>query len=678
MPRIAIYLLPACLALSLAGCSSDQQEESFAAAQSDESVGLAGAARQQNTLLPADGEIMALRPLPNPERNAYFGDLHVHTGYSFDAYVFGTIATPDDAYRYARGAPLPHPEGFVMQLQQPLDFYAVTDHAMLMGLVRSAADTNSEFSRYDVAQPLHDINAADNMNSFSLPQRARAFGAFVPDTLAGLLDGSIDRELVRSISNAAWRDSIRAAEDAYVPGNFTTFAAFEYTSSTDTRGNLHRNVIFRDTDRLPAVPFSRFNSQNPEGLWDWMDDLRERGIESLAIPHNSNGSNGQMFTFTDWAGNPIDDEYARQRSRNEPLVEVTQVKGTSDTHPMLSKNDEWADFEIVPFRVATKLYSEPPGGYVRDAYLRGLKIASGGVINPYRFGLIGSSDTHTGAISAEENNFFSKAGMLDGTPERRGSIPVSFLYGTVLKLMDPGLLVNVEGTDYMSGSSFEYWSASGLAAVWAEENSREAIYDAFRRKETFATTGPRIKLRFFAAPDFGPGALDNPELVQVAYRDGVAMGAEIPAPAQSPEFLVWAVADPQGTRLQRAQVIKGTLVDGEPVEKIYDVACSDGLAVNPETRRCPDNGARVELADCSITAGVGSSELKALWKDPDYVPGEDAFYYVRVLENPTCRWSTWDAIRAGEKPRPDLHATIQERAWSSPLWLRAAGAATPR
>lgn len=661
-------LLAGSAVLALAACSN----ESMDAMQSDASTGIAGAARNANSLLPPSNEIVNFRPDPNPERNAYFGDLHVHTAYSFDAYVFGTTNTPDDAYRYAKGNPMDHPSGYTVQLQKPMDFYAVTDHAMLMGLVKEAADTSSEFSSYAVSVPLHDINAPDNMNVLSLAERGSAFGTFLPATLNGLIEGTIDRELVESVTKSAWADSVRAANDAYNPGAFTTFAAFEYTSSTDERGNLHRNVIFRDTDRLPAMPFSRFNSQNPEGLWQWMDDLRNRGVESLAIPHNSNGSNGAMFQLTDWAGDPIDDDYSEQRMRNEPLVEITQVKGTSDTHPLLSKNDEWANFEIAPYRVATKLYSEPKGGYVRDAYLRGLSLAEGGVLNPYKFGLVAASDTHTGANSLSEETFFSKAGMLDGTAELRGSIPASFLYGTVVKWVDPGLVTEVDGKDYLATSSFEYWSASGVAAVWAEENTRESIYEAFRRKETFATSGPRMKVRFFAGYDFPEGVVDSPDLVSTAYDTGVPMGSDLAANGdKAPAFVVWATADPDGAPLQRLQVIKGWLDNGEHREQVFDVACSDDLAVNPDTHRCPDNGATVNLDDCSRPANIGAGELKTLWRDPDFNPDEEAFYYVRVLENPTCRWSTWDALREGETPRSDLPATIQERAWSSPIWFRA-------
>lgn len=622
-------------------------------------------------LLQVSEDMLELRPAANPDRNAYFGDLHVHTAYSFDAYAFGTIATPYDAYRYAQGEPLLHPSGYQVQLQQPLDFYAVTDHAMFMGVMKEAADTTTEFSKNEVAQPLHNINAPDNYGDLTILGRSQAFATFLPGMLQGILGGSIEERQAELITRSAWLDSINAADQYNQPGKFTTFAAYEYTSSTDALGNLHRNVIFRGTERLPAVPFSRFHSQNPEGLWDWMDGLREQGIDSLAIPHNSNGSNGAMFAMADWADKPIGDDYAVQRLRNEPLVEITQVKGTSDTHPSLSKNDEWADFEIMPYRVATTMDSAPPGSYVRDAYLRGMKMESEGVINPYKFGLVGASDTHTAAISDNEATFFSKAGLMDGTPEMRGSIPASFLFGTVLRFAAPEMLIEVEGEDYIRASSFETWGASGVAGVWAEENTREAIYDAFRRKETFATTGPRMKVRLFAGYDFDQAFLDSPNMVREAYQRGVSMGSDLVAEADKvPQFLVWAISDLQGTKLQRAQVIKGYIENGEHAEKVYDVACSDGLAVNPDSHRCPDNGAKVDLSDCSISGDVGASELKAVWQDPDFELGQDAFYYVRVLENPTCRWSTWDAMREGVEPRPDLQKTIQERAWSSPIWYK--------
>ncbi|WP_435212877.1 DUF3604 domain-containing protein [Luminiphilus sp. nBUS_16] len=606
------------------------------------------------------------------ERNAYFGDLHVHTGYSFDAYAFGTVATPYDAYRYAKGEPLAHPSGYEMQLRQPLDFYAVTDHAMFMGLLKEAADTTTKFSKTSAAQPIHNINAPDNYGAYSFFGRQTAFATFLPDVVGELIAGNLDEVEIEAVTRSAWADSINAADQYNQPGKFTTFAAYEYTSSTDEMGNLHRNVIFQGTDRLPEVPFSRFHSQNPEGLWNWMDDLRDQGVESLAIPHNSNGSNGAMFALADWAGDPMDDDYADLRMRNEPLVEITQVKGTSETHPLLSETDEWANFELMPFRVATTLDSVAPGSYVRDGLLRGMALSESGTKNPYKFGFVGASDTHTGAISDDEENFYSKVGLLDGTPEMRGSVPASFLMRTIVKYSAPNLLKEVEGKDYLTLSTFATWGASGIAGVWAEENTREAIYDAFRRKETFATSGPRMKVRFFGGYEFDPAIIDDPQMAKKAYAQGVSMGSDLIASGDSaPQFLVWAVSDAVGgVPLQRVQVIKGFVKGGEHAEQVYDVACSDGLSVDPTTHRCPDNGARVNLADCSITPDVGAAELKAVWQDPDFEAGQEAFYYVRVLENPTCRWSTWDAVKAGVEPRPDLPKTLQERVWSSPIWYK--------
>ena len=638
--------------------------------------------RTTNTLIPVNNDIITFpeapkangsRPESNPDRNAYFGDLHVHTTLSFDASAFGTTATPADAYRYAQGEAIIHPSGFEVQLAQPLDFYAVTDHGVFLGLINEAADTSTSVSQYDFAEPYHNINDSVDGGLLDLANRSKVFYGFISNVVASLLDGTINNSVVNDVSHSAWRQTVEAANEAYKPGAFTTFAGYEFTSSTAESEALHRNVIFRGTERLPAQPFSRFNSINPEGLWDWMDGLRQNDIESLAIPHNSNGSNGAMFMFTDWAGKAIDQEYADQRSRNEPLVEITQVKGTSDTHPLLSKNDEWANFEILPLRTSSPLPSAPPGSYVRDAWLRGLAMADSATVNPYKLGVIGSSDTHTGAASTQEDNYFGKVGALDSSAQKRGSIPASFLYGTLMKLVVPKYAEEVEGQTYLD-FTYKYWGASGIAGVWAEENTREAIYDALRRKETFATSGTRIKVRFFASYDLKDAQLNNPTLVSTAYQNGATMGGTLQASAtREPTFLTWAVADPNTAQLQRVQIIKGWLENGEHQEQVFDVACSDGLSVDPQTNRCPDNGAQVNLNDCSTTANVGASELKTLWKDPDFTLGQEAFYYVRVLENPVCRWSTWDAIRNGKKPRPDLPATIQERAWSSPIWYSALG-----
>jgi len=661
-PSTKIRLLGLALLLALSGCSEDAEPDG----DSDASYQISGFA-DTNVFEPPN-ETFTLRTPPSPERRAYFGDLHVHTTYSFDAFAFGTLATPHDAYRYARGEAILHPAGFEVQLRQPLDFYAVTDHAMFLGVVRAAADTTTEFSKLPLAEPLHDLNAPNNRGLLSLPRRIQAFASFLPDAITGIRDGSIDREAVLDITRAAWRDTVDAAELFNEPGRFTTFIAYEYTSSTDDRGNLHRNVIFKDSVEIPDVPFSRFHSQNPEGLWEWMDGLRERGIESLAIPHNSNGSNGQMFKLVDWAGNPLDDSYAQRRIRNEPLVEITQVKGTSETHPALSTEDEWADFEIMPYRVATMLPSEPAGSYARDALRRGLHLESQGLTNPYQFGFVGASDTHTGAISDDESNFFSKVGLLDANAQLRGSVPLDTLPALAVRFGAPELRTEVDGKPYLRSATPTY-GASGVTGVWAEENTREAIYEAFRRKETFATSGPRIRLRLFAGHGFEEDLLEAQDAVVRAYASGVAMGGELTARSgEAPRFPVWAIADPQSAPLQRLQIVKGWVDGGgETFEKVYDVACSDGAAVDPTTHRCPDNGARVDLSDCSISAGVGASELRAVWRDPAFDPSQRAFYYARVLENPTCRWSTWDALRAGVAPRSDLPETLQERAWSSPI-----------
>lgn len=606
-------------------------------------------------------------------RNAYFGDLHVHTTYSFDAFAFGTLATPDDAYRYAKGEAIKHPAGFDVQLRQPLDFYAVTDHAMFLGMVRQAADPSTELAQLDVYKPLHNLNAPENLNVAGFAKRAAAFGTFLPTTAQGIQDGTIDLQLALGIIRSAWEDIIMAAEEHNDPGEFTTFIGYEYTTSSDDQGNLHRNVIFRGGDRAPAVPFSRFHAQNPEKLWDWMDDLREKGIESMSIPHNSNGSNGQMFKLVDWAGDPMDDDYAARRMRNEPLVEMTQIKGTSDTHPILSPTDEWADFEIMPYRIATMLYSEPKGSYTREALRNGLAMEEKGTGNPYKFGFIGSSDTHTGAISDDETNWFGKVGLLDSTSALRGAVPLPEEQVKALRAASDNPALVKQGDAEYRKSATETWSAAGLAAVWAEENTREAIYNAFRRKETFATSGPRIRVRFFAGYGYDDAMLESKDMVKRAYADGVTMGGDLLAQkGDTPKFLVWATRDASSAALQRIQIIKGYMKEGKSYEKVYDVVCSDGLVVDPATHRCPDNGATVDITDCSYSLDKGDPELKAVWSDPDFDADQRAFYYVRALENPTCRWSTWDAIRAGVPPRPDLKSTIQERAWSSPIWYSPA------
>ena len=575
-------------------------------------------------------------PDANPLRNAYFGDLHVHSKYSYDAFVFGTTASPDDAYRYAKGEPLMHPAGFEMKLSQPLDFYAVADHAALMGNFNALADPSSEISKHPVAKGFQNLT--------SVAARRAAFAEALPyarGTKTGLLDLNETR--------SAWAEIVKSANQHNDPGRFTAFIAYEYTSSPESQ-NMHRNVIFRGSE-APDRPFSRLDSYDPEALWDWMDDLRDKGIETLAIPHNSNGSNGLMFGRFGYEGRVMDAEYADQRMRNETIVEITQVKGTSDTHPALSANDEWADFEIYPYRIGEKRPSQPGGGYVREAYGDGLEMEAEFGFNPYRFGLIGSSDTHNAATSVEEDNFFMKTALLDSNPVLRGAVPAE----------DGGYLPSAD-SNIVRG-------AAGLAGVWAEENTRDSIFDAFLRKETFATTGPRIRLRFFGGYGFDQALLDDKDMIGKAYDTGVPMGGDLLAEdGKTPSFLVSVLRDPDSAPLQRAQIIKVWIEKGQSKEQVFDVACSDGLVVDPDSYRCPDNGATVDLTNCGFSSDKGDSELRTVWTDPEFDPAQLALYYVRILENPTCRWSTWDAIRSGVAPRPGIPATIQERAWSSPIW----------
>jgi hypothetical protein len=629
----------------------------------------------------------ALTETPPGERNAYYGDLHVHTAYSFDGYAFGTLASPHDAYRFARGEAIQNPGGYEMQLTEPMDFYAVTDHGMFLGLAKAAAETDTEFSKNPFSEPYHDLNAPGNFGTDLLSRFKRliTFADFIPTAVSGVFDQEIDRQEVLEITRTAWADTIDAADQYNDPGRFTTFAGYEYTSSTASMGNLHRNVIFQSTNKLPREPFSRLHSNNPEDLWDWMDELRNKGVESLAIPHNSNGSNGQMFKAVDWSGTPFDDAYVEQRSRNEPIVEITQIKGTSETHPTLSTRDELAGFEITPYRVATGALSQIKGSYVREALLTGLALEAQGSKNPYQFGFIGSSDTHSAASQNDESAFSSKLGILSSTAEQRGSIPQRGLegqlayYGTQLaETINPtplgkSLYVKINGDVYSGGASPTY-GASGFAAAWAEENTRESIYQAFRRKEVFATSGPRIRLRFFAGYEFDATMLSAADGIDRAYANGVTMGGtllskqQVDDSASSPEFLVMASADPKNAPLQRIQIVKGWVDSvGKTHEKVIDVACANNAEVDIQTNRCPDNGAWVDISDCSINPDTGSAQLAALWQDPEFDPGQRAFYYARAIENPTCRWSTWDAIRAGITARPDLATTLQERAWSSPI-----------
>ena len=650
----------------IASCS-----ESIEEIEADSFLNIAGARIGLASQQPIDWDFQAVDPYRSidPKMSAarvpLFGDLHVHTTYSFDAYIFGTLATPDDAYEFAKGKSIKHPAGFNVSLDRPLDFYGVTDHGTFLGHVAEAATPGTPYYDAPSSAQVNDINSPENLNFSTIPRRTEAFGGFLVNTITALRERKLDIRYLDSVSRRAWADTVAAAERHNDPGNFTTFIAYEYTASTPDMGNLHRNVVFKgNSNRIPSVPYSRANSNDPEGLWKWMDRLREDGIESLAIPHNSNGSDGFMFALKDSFGNSLTREYAELRMRNEPIVEITQVKGTSDTHPVLSTNDEWADFEIMPFKVATQSYSEPKGSYVRDALLEGIAMEKKEGFNPYKFGFIGSSDTHTAASSQEEDNFFAKIGLLDSSAALRGSIPM-----TDPAILEAGQsLVEVDGKKYMNSSAIT-WGASGLAGVWAETNTRDSIYDAFRRKESFATSGPRMTIRFFAGFNMDQSKINDADLIEHLYANAKTMGADLDGIGQqTPSFFVWAVRDAHTAPLQRVQIIKGYVdASGKPQEQVFDVACSNGGVPDPNTFRCPDNNAKVDISNCAFSQDVGAVELKTFWSDPTFEVDQRAFYYVRALENPTCRWSTWDAVRNNVEPRSDMPKTIQERVWSSPI-----------
>ncbi len=642
----------------------------------------------------------ALAPAPaaptegySEQKNVYFGDVHVHTRYSLDAYLLGTEVSPDDSYRFAKGETITSSFGDEMKLREPLDFLAVADHGFFLGVVPQWTDPSTRVARVPGVEVYHGLNDPENLNHYSQELRSYVFrGRFFPLTRAQA--GPLARLRARATNHpalasatfddrahrSAWEDSILAAERHNAPGSFTAFIAYEWTASTPAPESAayHRNVIFASS-KAPARPFTMHDSSEPEDLWNWMDGLREQGLDSLAIPHNSNQSNGQVFRLKYSDGRAVDTAFAEQRMRNEPLVELTQVKGTSETHPRLSPDDEWAGFEILNTRKGKlSAHSEPRGGYAREALVNGLALEQEQRGNPFKIGFIGSSDTHNGAPSFDESNHFGSVPPR-ATAENRASVPVSQERLDYLAAQPPAVqeragLVDDELGPYF-GMRTAQLSASGLAAVWAEENTRASIFQALRRKETYATSGTRIRLRFFGGFDYDGLDPASPDLIEHAYAGGVPMGGDLIAETdRAPRFLVWAQQDRYSAPLQRLQVVKGWYDSSyrrETREQVYDVACSDGGAVDASTHRCPDNGATVDLTDCSFSEDLGAGELAVVWEDPDFDPGTDAVYYVRVLENPTCRWTTWDALRAGVEPRRGLPLTIQERAWSSPIWYYA-------
>ncbi len=577
-------------------------------------------------------------------KNAYFGDLHIHTSWSFDAFIYNVRTTPDDAYNYGKGLAIDHVSGKPIQLGRPLDFMAVTDHAEYMGVMMQMIDPDSRLATSEMAKRI------------TSPERDTSRRAF------GEIGFSISRNepfpelLQKDIMKDVWQEIIDAADRHYEPGKFTTFAGYEWTSSPGVRTanppfarNMHRNVIYRHTDRVSEIPFSSFDSQDPEDLWKWMDHERSKGIDLFAIPHNQNMSDGLMYDLKGMvSGKALDNTYATSRLRNEPIHEVSQIKGTSMTHPVLSPNDEFADFEIYPFTfVASGLppASQPDGSYVRQALKRGLAMQDDLGANPFKFGFIGSSDGHNSAGPVEEDNYFGKLGNIDMLPEFR--------------IAEENVVLNRVRM-----------SAGGLAGVWANENTRDAIFDGLQNRETFATSGPRIQVRFFGGWGIDKDLLSAPDWLAKSYSQAVPMGTDMKPGKGAPSFIIWAVKDAESANLDRIQVIKlWKGADGKSQERVFDVTWSGDRQV--QNGKLPSVGNTVDIASASYTNTIGSVELSTVWTDPTFDPSQDAAYYLRVLEIPTPRWSTHDAHTLDIAPPSDPPKIIQERAWSSPIWYNS-------
>jgi len=573
----------------------------------------------------------------NPLNNVYFGDLHIHTSYSTDAFTMGVRGLPDDAYYYAKGEAIEHPLGFPIQMRQPLDFAAVTDHAEYLGVLR-AMDPPMILKDRSMRERL--LEDGPLLNTLTFLRIATFFSL-----------GDVDAAEATPISKATWAATIDSAERHNEPGRFAAFIGYEWSSMPNDQ-NLHRNVIYR-SNNVPELPYSSLESKDPRDLWSRLENERARGMDNLAIPHNGNLSDGRMYSQNTFAGEPIGTEYAARRIQNEPISELFQVKGASETHPTLSPDDPFADFDIVNQMLSNETRdSEPRGSYVRDALKTGLSLERKVGFNPYQFGVIGASDGHTASSPVEEDNYTGKLPLLDGS--------------AAIRMGEAYLLL-----DERNPSS--EWGAAGVAAVWAPQNTREALFDAMRRKETYATSGPRITLRFFAGAEFDTELLEQAEWVAAAYELGVPMGGELVAPEDSPEFVVAASKDPLGANLDRIQIIKGWIdSQGTTHEKIYDVALSPNRD-STDPNSVPETvGNTVNKADASYTNTIGSAQLSARWTDPDYEPSQSAFYYARVIEIPTPRWSTYDAKTLGiEAPEPSSH---QERAVSSAIWVKTGNA----
>ena len=592
------------------------------------------------------------------ERKVLFGEQHLHTRNSFDAFTAGVSQTWEGAYRFAMGEEVKlSTTGEKMKRRTPYDFVAITDHAEYFGVLKEFADPKSELSKSDFAK---QVNAG-----VKDPSKA---GPAVQKLIETLVHNKPLQEYVTpELRHSLWQKYIATADKFNKPGKFTTLYAYEWTSIPNG-ANMHRNVFFRE--RAAAAPFSSFDSVLPEDLWTYLEIQRnQEGIECFAIPHNSNVSDGWMFSNRKFVGTPkdvkhasrnlgraIDSRYAKRQQANEPLFEICQTKGNSESHPWLSPNDEFADFEQFPSLISLDTPSQIKGGFYRQGLVEGMKLEIETGFNPYKMGVVAGADVHSGYSGNEEWDWKGAHGTLDDTPKKR---------------LNP--VKNATGETGYGVSS------AGTTAVWADENTRAGIFDAMKRKETYGTTGTLIRLRFFGGWNYPPNLLSQKDWLTQAYQSGVPMGSDMPARvgkdlARAPTFIVQAMKDPESGNLDRIQIIKGwsNPRTGFPAEKIYEVAWSDKRKLDPKTGKLPPVGNTVDIKKATYKNTIGDTLLSAVWTDPDFDPSIKAVYYVRVLEIPTPRWSTYDAAKLGVAPPKGVAATIQERAYSSPIWYTPA------
>lgn len=613
--------------------------------------------------LPVHGETddqAACAPADCP-RTLLWGDTHLHTSNSGDAFGSGTRMGPEEAYRFARGEAVEPVKGQAVKLDRPLDFLVVADHAEGLGTMRELFQGNEAF----LADP--DAKRWYTMMHDGPEQARKAVAEVIRALGAGTLPKNLtDPAVAVPVIRSVWQDYTSTAERYNEPGRFTALIGFEWTS-VPGGNNLHRVVMFRDgKERVDQVlPFSALQSEDPEKLWAYLDRYENKtGGRVLAMPHNSNLSNGRMFPPIDFAGAAIDSDYARQRQRWEPVTEVTQIKGDSESHPLLSPNDEFAGYGALGWDIGnlslTQL-KQPEmiaNEYAREALKRGLALQQSLGVNPFRFGMIGATDSHTAMANVQEDNFWGK--NFGDQPRRDRAFSVIKNYNDVQRY----------GWQMLAG---------GYAGVWATENSREAIWDAFARREVYASTGPRMMVRLFGGWSFTADDARRLDLADYGYAHGVPMGGELPvrpaADASAPTLLIAAGRDPEGANLDRVQVVKGWVdAAGEVHEKIYDVAWSDpeGRGIDAATGKLAAVGSTVVLEKAEYTNDIGAAELRSVWKDPDFDPGVPAFYYLRVLEIPTPRWTTYDAARFGTELPDEVPRTVQERAYTSPIWYSPA------